>query len=163
MDSGKIKITNLVATSGKEYGINELLPNGKQYMDRDYTFNYIPDELKGCTHILTCGNDKLTDEKDLCLSFTVDAPVEVNILFADKFPTIPIWLNDFERVRLNVTRSDSDPSNLRGYFSIYRKRYPKGEIQLFGCSPSYFLKKDWFVESLGFTYCMYTIALKRIE
>ncbi|MCT4645538.1 MAG: hypothetical protein N4A74_11185 [Carboxylicivirga sp.] len=160
MKARKVKISDIHTASGKVYGINGLITKGKQYMDRDYTFGYIPDELQGCTHILTCGDDKLIDEKDLCLTFSVDTPVEVNILFADKFPIIPKWLNDFERMRLNVTRNDSDPGNLKGYFSIYRKKFSKGTIQLFGCSPSYFLEQDWFVESLGYTYCMYTVVLK---
>ena len=34
--------------SGREYSIGKFLPNELQYMDRDYTFNYIPEELKGC-------------------------------------------------------------------------------------------------------------------
>jgi len=158
-----VKIRNLIAASGKEYGINQIEKGGSQYMDRDYLFNWIPDELSGSTHILTCGNDKLIDENDLCLSFEVDEPVDVYILFADKFPIIPGWLKEYKRLRLNITRDDSDPSNLRGYFGVYMKSFDEGKIELNGCSPSSFLKKEWFVESLGFTYCMYTVVLKKMR
>ena len=52
-----IRITNVA--SGREYTLGTFLPGEPQYMDRDYVFNYIPEELQGCTHILTCGNDKI--------------------------------------------------------------------------------------------------------
>lgn len=46
-----LKISNLISSSGKEYGINKLIPGEHQYMDRDYQFNYVPEELNGSVHI----------------------------------------------------------------------------------------------------------------
>lgn len=157
----QVEIKNLKSTSGKEYGINSLTQGEYQYMDRSYQFNYIPEEMIGLTHIKTCGNDKLISENDICVSFDVDCDVDVYILFGDKFPITPEWLKQFERMRLNITRQDSRIDNLKGYFSLYRKTYPKGTITLFGCSPVKMLEKGWFVQSMGANYCMYTIAIKR--
>lgn len=155
------EIENLKSISGKEYGVNTLIQGEYQYMDRSYQFNYIPEEINGLTHIKTCGNDKLISEKDVCLSFDVNCEVDVFILFGDKFPTVPEWLNQFEQMRLNVTRQDSKIDNLKGYFSLYRKTFPKGTVTLYGCSPFEMLEKDWYVNSMGANYCMYTIAIKR--
>ena len=72
------KILALVKVeSGREYSIGKFLPNELQYMDRDYTFNYIPEELKGCVHILTCGNDKLIPENEPCFTMKAEHDVEV--------------------------------------------------------------------------------------
>ncbi|GEM_PF-1967128 len=155
------EVTNLKPVSGKSYGLNKLIPGEYQYMDRSYLFNYIPEELIGTVHIKTCGNDKLISENDTCVSFDVDCDVEVYVLFGDKWPEIPRWLNQFERVRLNVTRQDSRSDNLKGYFSLYRKVFPKGTITLYGCSPVEMLREEWFVKSMGANYCMYTIAVKK--
>ena len=157
----EIIISNLTASSGKEYGINKLIPGEHQYMDRDYLFNYVPEEVDGCLHIKTCGNDKFVSEDDICVSFDCNCDVDVYILYADKFPVTPQWLNEFERVRLNITRKDSDPANLKGYFSLYRKSFPKGHVSLKGCSSKIMLARKGFVESLGYTYCMYTILIKK--
>lgn len=156
-----LQISNLISSSGKEYGINKLLPGEYQYTDRDYLLNYVPEELKGCLHIKTCGNDKLINENDECVSFDCNCDVDVYILFADKFPEIPQWLNQFERTRLNVTRIDSNPDNLKGYFCLYSKSFPKGKIELNGCSPKIMLEKKDFIESMGSGYCMYTIVVKK--
>jgi hypothetical protein len=159
----EVEIKNLKSASGKEYGVNTLIPGEYQYMDRSYQFNYIPEEIVGSIHIKTCGDDKLISEKDICVSFEVNCDVEVYILFGDKFPLIPEWLNQFERIRLNITRQDSRIDNLKGYFSLYRKTFSKGTITLYGCSPVKMLEKEWFVKSMGANYCMYTIAIKRKE
>lgn len=157
----ELKISNLISSSGKEYRINVLMPGEHQYMDRDYQFNYVPEELNGSLHIRTCGNDKLISENEACVSFDCDCNVDVYILFADKFPEAPQWLNQFERIRLNITRMDSNPTNLKGYFSLYRKSFPRGHIVINGCSPKMMLEKKGFIESMGSGYCMYTIVLKK--
>ncbi|HCR89708.1 MAG TPA: hypothetical protein DIW50_04445 [Prolixibacteraceae bacterium] len=157
----RLEITNLKSASGKEYGLNTLVSGELQYMDRTYQFNYIPEELMGAAHIKTCGNDKLISENDICVSFDVDCDLDVYVLFGDKWPEIPQWLNQFERMRLNVTRQDSRSDNLKGYFSLYKKTFPKGTVTLYGCSPMEMLKREWFVKSMGANYCMYTIAIRK--
>ena len=152
-------ISNLIAESGKDYAVNKFEPNEFQYMDRDYKFEYIPQELRGAFHIKTCGNDKLISEHEKCISFDVDRDVDVYILFADKFPCIPEWLKEFTRIRMNVTRQDTRHDTLKGYFSLFKKAFSKGCISLNGCSPEQMLQHEWFVKSGGCNYCMYTVCI----
>ena len=146
--------------SGREYTIGKFLPNELQYMDRDYTFNYIPEELQGCAHIMTCGNDKQIPENEPCFTLQTEREVDVYVLYPDKQPVIPHWLDSFERTRLNVTRMDSRSDNLKGYFTLYKKHFPAGTIVFYGNSPLSMLAKDWYVKTGGINYCMYTVAVK---
>ena len=95
-----IKIVNV--ESGREYSVGKLLPNELQYMDRDYIFNYIPEELKGFVHIRTCGNDKLIPENEPCFTMKAEHDVDIYILYPDKQPVIPKWLESFERLKTDI-------------------------------------------------------------
>jgi hypothetical protein len=161
MSTNEIIINKLSSASGKEYGLNKLLLGEYQYMDRQYQFNYIPKELNGCLHIKTHGNDKLISDNNICFSFETNCDIDIFILFADKFPSLPEWLNQYERTRFNVTRQDSRADNLKGYFGIYRKSLKKGLVELFGCSPNIMLAEDWYKKSGGANYCMYTVAVMK--
>lgn len=149
--------------SGKVYAVGTFLPNELQYMDRDYVFNYIPEEVLGCAHILTCGNDKSLPETEPCFTLKIDREADVYVLYPDKQPVIPEWLESFERTRMNVTRVDSRADNLKGYFTLFKKRFPAGEVEFFGNSPLPMLAQSWYVESGGINYCMYTVAVKPVE
>lgn len=155
-----MKIGNIKTSSGKPYGLGELKTGGYQYEDRLYQFNYVPDELKGVVHIKTHGNDKLISENAECFSFESDEDVDVYVLYPDKQPFLPKWLEDFERTRMNVTRIDSISDNLKGYFGVYKKTFPKGKITLNGCSPDKMLQEEWYVSSNGANYCMYSVCIK---
>ena len=151
----KIKRT----ASSKEYAISKLERGYPQYMDRQYLFDYVPEELQGCMHIMTCGNDKMTPEDQPCLLLEADQPVIVYIVYADKHPVLPKWLEGYERTRLNVTRLDTMASNLKGYFTLYKKYFPAGTIQLYGNSTNDMLNQDWYVNTNGGGYCMYSVAV----
>ncbi|MEL7604261.1 MAG: hypothetical protein AAGU77_13980 [Bacillota bacterium] len=153
-------ISNLQSKSGKVYEIGRLSTGDYQYVDRLYQFDYIPEELRGCLHIKTHGNDKLIGEGEPCFSFETEEDVDVYVLYPDKQPVLPKWLEEFESMRLNVTRFDSVPSNLKGYFRLYRKRYTKGTVVLYGNSPACMLEQDWYVATNGANYCMYSVCVK---
>ena len=155
-----MNITIKRVESGREYAVSRFAPGETQYMDRDYRFNYIPEELIGCAHIMTCGNDKIIPESQPCFTLEIDSSADVYILYPDKQPVVPKWLEEYERVRMNVTRQDSRADNLKGYFSLYKKRFPAGEITFYGNSPLAMLALPWYVESGGINYCMYTVAIK---
>lgn len=91
IDEGKgtMEIRDLITASGALYGIDQLNQGKYQYMDREYCFNYVPDELKDSLHIKTCGHDKLIRETDICFSLQCDSDIEVYVLYADKFPMLP--------------------------------------------------------------------------
>lgn len=155
-----MEIRNLQAASGKTYGIGRLSRGDYQYEDRLYQFDFIPDELNGQLHIKTHGNDKLIPEDQACLTFECAEPVEVFVLYPDKQPCLPHWLQAFERRRLNVTRQDSMPGNLKGYFSLYSRIFPAGTVALGGNSPASMLQQDWYVDTMGANYCMYSVCVK---
>ena len=156
-------ISDLDSVNKKNYETGELYTGQRQYVDRLYQFDYIPGELRGCLHIKTHGNDKMISEDEPCFSFDSDQDIDVFILYPDKQPVLPKWLMEFERTRMNVTRLDSMPSNLKGYFSVYKKRYKKGHIVLNGNSPSCMLADRGYVNTGGENYCMYTVCIKPVE
>ena len=153
-------ISNLKSISGKQYETGELSYGHKQYVDRLYQFDYIPAELHGCLHIKPHANDKMISENDPCFSFECDQEINVYVLYPDKQPILPKWLIEFERMRMNVTRLDSMPSNLKGYFSIYRKTFLKGLIMLNGNSPVSMLENQGYLNTTGENYCMYSVCIK---
>jgi len=158
-----MNIINIATKSGKKYGIGKLKAGDYQYEDRQYQFDYIPDELKDCIHIKTHGNDKMLSEDEECVTFEVDEPIDVYVLYPDKQPELPKWLEGFEPMRLKVTRIDSMCNNLKGYFGIYKKTFPKGIVTLYGCSPNKMLNEEWYVDSNGANYCMYSFGVKPVK
>lgn len=152
-------ITIKHTASGKEYGISKLDQGYLQYMDRSYQFDYVPDEVCGCTHVMTCGSDKMLDEHELCFTVSCDRPVDVYVLYADKQPVLPVWLQDYDRTRLNVTRLDTMACCLKGYFTLYKKHFEAGDISFYGNSPSSMLDLDGYRDTRGTNYCMYTVAI----
>lgn len=153
-----IRIVSTV--SGKIYQIGRLQMGHHQYMDRLYQFDYVPEALQGSPHIMTCGDDKMISEDQPCFTVEVDGPASMYVLYPDKQPVLPGWLESWKRERVNVTRMDSSASSLKGYFSVYRRDFPAGRITFNGNSPNAMLREDWYVETGGNTYCMYTVAVR---
>ncbi len=158
-----MKIQNIKTKSGKEYTINKLKSGYYQYEDRMYQFNYIPDELKGCIHIKTHGNDKMISENKECFIFECDRDIELYVIYPDKHFILPEWLKNYEKMRMNITRMDSNPANLKGYFSLYKTVFTKGKVTLYGCSPVEMLEEEWYLKTYGAGYCMYSVCLKNVE
>ena len=144
----------------KKYRIGNFVPGELQYADRDYIFEYIPEELQGCQSIVTYGSDKMIGEDQPCFSIVSDTECDVYVLYPDKQPVIPEWLTSFERTRMNVTRTDSNATTLKGYFSLFKKHFSAGEITFYGNSPNEMLTNKEYVESRGTNYCMYSVVIK---
>ena len=155
----KIKET----ASGRFYGMSAFAPGNRQYMDREYRFSYIPEELNGLQLIMTCGKDKMIPENKWCFTLLSDHPCDVYVIFADKHPYLPIWLAEFTHMRMNVTRTDSDPQTLKGYFSVYKKTFPAGEVRFGGNSSLNLLARTSYIETRGTDYCMYSVVVKELE
>jgi len=158
-----LTINNLEAASGKEYQINynSLDKGSKQYIDRDYLFDYIPDFLRKKTYIKTAGNDKMINENKLCFSFETNVPITVYIVYADKLKILPKWLEGYNNTRDKITRQDSNTSNLKGIFSLFSKDFEAGKINLGGNLAEKMLDDQKFKDSgpLGTNYCMYSVIL----
>jgi hypothetical protein len=157
----RIEIAELKAASGKPYVVVDggFAPDGKQYIDRDYTFNYIPEFLKGATLIQTAGDDKFFVEDKLTLSFRVSAPVTVYIVYGDKLRVLPAWLRNWTDTRWKVTRKDTNATTLKGYFTLFAKDFPAGEIRLLGNLSNKMANDPAFKKLKGSTYCMYSVVV----
>ncbi|OGF48628.1 MAG: hypothetical protein A2231_01510 [Candidatus Firestonebacteria bacterium RIFOXYA2_FULL_40_8] len=153
-----IKLSNIKTSSGKEYKLNKLITGEYQYMDRYYQFNYIPEDLKECIHLKTCGDDKLISEKNQCVKFEISETADVCVLFADKFPVLPEWLKEYDITRYKITRQDSACCNFKGIFSVFKRRFQKGVVCLNGCSPEKILSEN-YIKSGGANYCMYSVII----
>ena len=149
--------------SGRTYGIGVFSPGSRQYMDREYLFSYIPEELLGLPLVMTCGKDKMISEDNWCFSIRTEYPCEVFVIFADKHPYLPVWLETYQRLRMNVTREDSHPKTLKGYFSVYKKCFPAGEIRFNGNSSNKLLERKSYIETRGTDYCMYSIVIREMR
>jgi hypothetical protein len=154
-----VTISNIQARSGNEYRQGLLKPGHLQYIGRNYQFNHCPEALDGAAHIMTFANDKMMPETEECFSFDVEEAVSVYILYPDKQPYLPAWMAGFDRMRWNVTRTDSMADNLKGYFGVYKRDYPAGTVTLYGNSPLRMLEEDWYVDSFGADYCMYSVCV----
>ncbi len=156
-----LTIRNLSAASGKLYLIEPcgFIQGGKQYIDRDYLLEYVPEALKGRTLVQTAGNDKLIDENETCLSFEVNVPVTVYVVYSDKLRVLPGWLKEFQDTRWKMTRKDTNPSTLKGIFTLLAKDFPAGKVTLYGNLSKAMAADPEFVKLKGSTFCMYSVVV----
>ena len=157
----KLRITELKAVSGKTFVIaeNGFSPGGKQYIDRNYTFNYIPEVFKGATLIQTAGDDKFFVEDQMTLSFRVNVPVTVYIIYGDKLRVLPSWLRGYTNTRWKVTRQDTNPTTLKGLFTLLARDFPAGEIRLLGNLSNETANDPEFKKMKGSGFCMYSVVV----
>jgi hypothetical protein len=155
----KLAITHLEAASGKTYTLGQFAKGAKQYIDRDYQFEFVPGFLAGQTTILTAGNDKHIDQAQKCLSFEVNRPVTVYIVYGDKLRVLPAWLRSWDNTRWKVTRTDSSAVTLKGLFSLFAKDFPAGRIVLNGNLSPEMAADPEFRKNRGGTFCMYSVVV----
>jgi hypothetical protein len=157
----ELTITELRAASGKPYvaEAGRFVPGGLQYIDRDYTFNFIPESLKGKTVIKTAGNDKFISEDQPCLTFRVNVPVTVYVVYGDKLRFLPSWLREFTDTRWKVTRQDTNATTLKGFFTMFAKDFPAGAITLNGNLSKQMAEDPEFKRMKGGTFCMYSVVV----
>jgi len=157
----ELKITNLKASSGKIYLVKYSSFNidSLQYIDREYRFKEIPDFLIGKTLIMTAGNDKMFEEHEICFSFNVNKNVIIHVLYADKYPVLPKWLKKFKKTDKKVYRNDSSFETIKGIFTVYSKKYRKGNIKINGCLGKG-IKTPEFVSNGGSGYCMFSVVVE---
>lgn len=159
----KMEILNLKAASGKTYVVDygNFKKGSKQYIDRAYTLNYVPEFLQGQTHIQTAGDDKHIEEDKPCLSFEVNVPVTVYIVYGDKLRVLPSWLKEYKDTRWKITRNieSCNVSTLKGIFTLFSKDFPAGKITLNGNLSREMAKDPEFKKMKGTNFCMYSIVV----
>ena len=158
-------VTRVTAASGKAYQIDPhgAAPGSLQYIDRDYTFDYVPELVLGQTHIRTAGNDKMIDEHAPCLRIELGAAATVYVVYADKLRLLPCWLKECVDTREKLTRADSNPSTLKGIFTLFARDFGPGVVTLYGNLSAAMRDDPTFQASgpLGTNYCMYSVIVKQ--
>ncbi|MBD3320805.1 MAG: hypothetical protein GF350_06900 [Chitinivibrionales bacterium] len=126
-----VAVTNIIATSGKTYQADVLLTGKRQYIDRKYSFTYIPffpgydRSMYGeMTYIRTANDDKNASDADF-LSFTVNKPVTVYVALDERISTPPSWLNDFKSTGVQL-------KSQAGTFNLLQKIFDAGTVTLGG-------------------------------
>ena len=161
-------VTRVKAASGKAYQIapGGAVPGGRQYIDRaihgaDYCFDHVPSLVRGQTHILTAGNDKMIDEAEPCLWLELARPATVYVVYADKLRLLPRWLEGYCDTREKITRTDSNPSTLKGIFTLFAQACDAGVVTLYGNLSTAMRDDPAFCASgpLGTNYCMYSVIV----
>ena len=156
-------VTRVTAASGKAYQIapGGAVTGGRQYIDRDYRFDYVPALVRGQTHILTAGNDKMIDEHAPCLRIELGAAATVYVVYADKLRVLPRWLEGYCDTREKITRTDSNPSTLKGIFTLFAQACDAGVVTLYGNLSTAMRDDPAFCASgpLGTNYCMYSVIV----
>jgi hypothetical protein len=121
----ELEITNLAVDSGRMYDVVEGLKDGTtSYIDRDYTYQDIPEKLVDAVFIRTANNDKKISG-DSFITFDVNKPVKIFIAYDDRNTSQPSWLYDFTDTDLNLITSDVP-------MRLYEKQYAAGRIVLGG-------------------------------
>ncbi len=111
------------------FRVDSLGEGDRYYVDRDYTLAVIPAFLDKAEWIRSANEDKTVDA-DGFVAFEVSRPVTVYLAFDPRASSLPHWLRDWEAIdeRLYVN------GDVMGYFEIYRRRFPKGRVELDGNS-----------------------------
>ncbi len=107
------------------YTVQRLKTGDKVYMDREYTLNTLPEQLKETNWIITANDDKYSTQSDF-LSFAVNHPITVFVSIDERLSPIPDWLTDWKKIDGIQVTTDS------GTYHCYEKKFPPGIITLGG-------------------------------
>jgi len=126
----ELAITDLSVATGKGYLIEPGLDNGKtSYIDRNYTYQNVPDSLKNAHFIVPANNDK-TQNNDSFLSFDVNQEVAVYIAFDSRAASAPTWLDGFTNTGMELISADVP-------MILYKKEFNAGTVTLGGNEVGY--------------------------
>ncbi len=112
-------ITNISPSS---YQVRALEVGQLVYVDRDYVFTQVPEDLRGQAYISTANDDK-TATGDAFLSFEINQGSDVYVGYDSSVPTTPGWLSSWTKTLKTVQTSDT-------VFELYRKYFPAGTVTL---------------------------------
>ncbi len=97
--------------------------------DREYTFEKVPNEIRGATYIETTMDDRAVGGSDF-MSFIVDEPVVVYVGFDNRCRALPGWLKGWERLKESIR----PPAKTGCHLVLHRKRFEKGKVTLGGAN-----------------------------
>jgi hypothetical protein len=119
-------ITDIQVSSGNTYEEDVLTVGKLVYIDRDFTFTYVPPLLEGQEFIRTANDDKKADDDDF-LTFTLTEDAIIYVLYDMRSIGLPEWLADaaWEMTDSFVATDDV----IR---RVHQKEFPAGEVTLGG-------------------------------
>jgi polygalacturonase len=120
-----VKITYV--STGKPYSLGTAVLGALVYIDRSYTITSIGQTLGGKTLIRTANDDKWVTTPDH-LTFTVNQPATVYVLYDKRIGTVPAWLSDGTWTAVSWIFSESSGTPRQ----IYAKSVPAGSVTLGG-------------------------------
>jgi hypothetical protein len=122
--TGSLAVSNVQATSGRAYGVEQGLKNGvKCYNDRDFVYSEVPSSLVGAAYIKTANDDKMSKGSQF-LSFDVNQNVTVYVAHDNRLTAKPDWLKSFSAAGMGI-RTDKP-------FSLFKKDFSAGNVVLGG-------------------------------
>jgi hypothetical protein len=150
VDDQKWSIPGLRVSSGRYH---EVVPWGLHkgalvYTDRRYTYEDVPDFLKGASFIATANDDKFEKARNF-LDIELDVAASIYVAYDDRYSSKPRWLASFRDTGLDLLTKEPG-RQLR--HSLFKKNYPAGKLTLGGNYPN---------DDAG-NYGMYTIVVDEV-
>ncbi len=124
-DVQELEITNISVSTGEPYVVDDSLDVGDDlYIDRGYDYGDIG-SYAGLKHIQTANDDKRVST-ETHLSFDVNRPVTVYVLYDVRGTSLPDWMSGWtDTGGTIIVRGDAD-------HHVYSKSFPAGTIVLGG-------------------------------
>ncbi len=121
-------VRNLEAGSDLAYRIvsQGLRKGAELFTDRDYTYQAVPQKVRGASYVQTANDDSGVTGSDF-LSFEVNVPVKVYLLYDSRSDNLPSWARDagFTKTGDTVETTDVD-------FDVFSAEFPAGRVTLGG-------------------------------
>ncbi|WP_161890526.1 malectin domain-containing carbohydrate-binding protein [Pontibacter russatus] len=135
-------ISNISASSGRSYMLENLAVGAVHYTDRTYKITSVPASLSGAPFIRTANDDKNSTASSL-LSFNLSESATVYVAYDPRATALPSWLSGWQKLTDRVGVNDSKIS----YMNIYSKSFPAGAVSLGGNkqSPAAGAENNYFV------------------
>jgi hypothetical protein len=125
-----LSIENLEVTSRRTYFTATLQDKSVVYTDRDYRYTKVPSFLMGKTYIITANDDKFGGRDfEFLLKFNVNREVVIYVAHSDDYTNKPSWLSSFQDTNADLVFT---VNNQEIILSLYKKRFPAGQIVLGG-------------------------------
>ena len=122
----RLRVEQIRVESGKRY---RLVPDGLRvgapaYIDRDYTYRRVPQELLGATYVMTSNEDD-RPSSGAFLRFVVSRDATVYVGHDNRVRRKPEWLRRFKDTGREIETTDVP-------FRLYRKDFKAGTVTLGG-------------------------------
>lgn len=114
----------IAETRPESYEWSILQSGEKVFIDRDFTFDDIPNAYEGLDFLRTANGDKFVSS-DAAISFEVAQPVTVYVAYDSRVPVLPSWLS-------NWIDTGDEWSGTGVQTNVYRRDFPAGRIDLGG-------------------------------